>query len=341
MSASSASTNSLVDKTRTIDAGGPVVAAGFVGPKGRETAAFVLAEETVLLVAADGAERHVPVHGGGILCAASDGARLVTGGDDGRVMATTPDGTASEIAGDAKRRWIDNVAAGRDGVVAWSAGKQVFARTPKGEVRSTEVGSTVGGLAFAPKGFRLAIAHYNGASLWFPNAQTPPEALEWKGSHIGVTFSPDGRFLVTSMQEPALHGWRVADGKHMRMMGYAAKVRAMSWTADGRELATSGADTLVVWPFHGKDGPMGQRPRLLAPTENLVVAVACHPAQAVVAVGYDNGMVLLVRLEDGAEILVRHPGGGAVSALAWNPAGSRLGFGTDGGVAGLLALPGT
>ena len=27
-----------------------------------------------------------------------------------------------------------------------------------------------GGSCFAPKGFRLAVAHYNGATLWFPNA---------------------------------------------------------------------------------------------------------------------------------------------------------------------------
>ena len=77
----------------------------------------------------------------------------------------------------------------------------------------------MGGLAFAPKGRRLAIAHYNGATLWFPNTAAAPERLEWKGSHVGVTFSPDGRYLVTAMQESALHGWRLVDGKHMRMSG--------------------------------------------------------------------------------------------------------------------------
>jgi len=30
-----------------------------------------------------------------------------------------------------------------------------------------------------------------------------------------VLFSPDGRFLITTMQEQALHGWRLADGQHM------------------------------------------------------------------------------------------------------------------------------
>ena len=100
------------------------------------------------------------------------------------------------------------MAAGPDGAVAWSAGKTAFVRTGKGEAKSLDVPSTVGGLAFAPKGLRLAVSHYNGVSLWFPNAQAAPDKLEWKGSHHEVAYSADGRFLVTAMQEPALHGWR-------------------------------------------------------------------------------------------------------------------------------------
>ena len=156
-------------------------------------------------------------------------------------------------------------------------------------------------------------AHYNGATLWFPNApNATPEILAWKGSHLAVTFSPDGRFLVTAMQEPTLHGWRVVDGRHMRMAGYAAKVRAIAWSTGGKWLASSGSDQLVLWPFAGKDGPMGKEPRLLAPTDKRVVAVACHPTQDVVAVGYENGLVLLVRIDDGAEIVASKPGGAAV-----------------------------
>jgi hypothetical protein len=49
-------------------------------------------------------------------------------------------------------------------------------------------------------------------------------------------------------------------------------------------------------------------------------------------------MALLVRLPDGAEVLARKPGGGAVAALAWNKAGTMLAFGTEGGEAGVLTL---
>jgi hypothetical protein len=323
----------LTARTRPIAAGGLVVAVHFL----QDTAAFVLGEEALLLVEPNGEERRVAIHDGGILAASCDGTRLITGGDDGKAMVTDAAGDSTTIAVDRKRRWIDKVAIG-SGAIAWSAGKEVFVRGRKGEERSIEVPSSAGGLAFAPKGLRLAIAHYNGATLWFPNAAAPAERLEWKGSHLAVTFSRDGKFLVTAMQEPMLHGWRLADGKHMRMSGYAAKVRSLDWTADGDWLPTGGSNQLILWPFAGKDGPMGRSPNMLAPAQSLAGVVACHPKQPIVAVGYADGLVLLVRIEDGAEILAKRPGPAPVSALAWNATGSLLAFGTEDGEAGIVDL---
>ena len=320
---------SLVSQVRAIDAGSHVVAAAFLG----NSAAFALGEGEILL--AGESERRIRAHEGAILEAASDGSRLFTAGDDGRVVATNAEG-ATETVAEAPGRWIDHLALGPDGALAWSVGKIAFARTKKGE-RSVEVPSTVGGLAFAPKGLRIAIAHYNGASLWFPNADAKPEFLSWKGSHLGVVWSPDGRFLVTTMQEPALHGWRVADGEHMRMTGYPARVRSMAFGPGGRWLATSGASEIILWPFASKDGPMGREPSMLASYQEKVSAVAAHPKQEVIAAGYEDGLVLLIRVADGAEILVRRPDASPVRALAWSDDGQRLAFGTETGAAGLVA----
>jgi len=334
MTSPSSDTASVVERTRPVAPGAAVIAVHFLGT----TAAFVLAEEALLLVPADGDERRVAIHAGGILCAASTGKRIVTGGDDGQVIATDAGGVVETVARDARRRWIDRVALGPDGAVAWSAGKTAFVRTAKGAEKSLDVPSSVGGLAFAPKGFRLAVAHYGGVSLWFPNAAVAPEVLDWKGSHLGLTISPDGRFLITTMQEPTLHGWRIADRKNMRMAGYSAKVRSIDWSAGGRWLASGGSEQLILWPFQSKDGPMGKTPRMLAPTPSRVAVVACHPAQDVVAAGYEDGLVVLVRIEDGAEIIARRPGAAPVSALAWDAPGRRLAFGTEDGEAGTVSL---
>ena len=330
----SASIISVTEKVRSLAIGVPVSAVHFLG----ENAAFVGAEENIFVVTGEAEPATVSVHGGGILCATSDGARIVTGGDDGKVVSLNAKGEVSVIATDPKRRWIDNVALHSDGAVAWSAGKTAFIRSGKGEEKSFDVPSTVGGLAFAPKGLRLAISHYNGVTLWFPNMAANGEVLEWAGSHLGVAFSPDNKFLVTAMHEPALHGWRLADHRHMRMTGYPGRVRSMSWSAGGKALATSGADAVILWPFASKDGPMGKEPAMLAPLQARVSAVACHPRQDIFAAGYSDGTILMVRLTDGAEILVRRRGPAPVAALAWNRKGTRLAFAAEDGDAGLLEL---
>jgi WD40 repeat protein len=328
---------SLLSRVTPIEAGAHVTAAAFLG----NAPALALADGVVVL--GIGAEsRRIAVHeGGAVLVAAVANGRMATGGDDGRVTLIGADGRCESIA-DEKGKWIDAIALRDDLAVAWSSGKEVRARSAKGEVKSFAAPSSVRGLAFTPKGYRLAVAHYNGATLWFPNAAAKPEAFEWKGAHLDATLSPDGRFLVTSMQENALHGWRLADKRNMRMSGYPAKTRSFSWSPDGNWLATSGAQACIIWPFRDKDGPMGKSPRECGVRDARVSRVAFHPKALVIAIGYEDGWILLCRLEDGAELLVRKhedATADAVTALVWSADGRHLLFGTAEGAAGLLAMP--
>ena len=174
MTSTPPNTPSVVERTRAIAAGAPVVAVHFLG----RTAAFVLGEEAVVLVAEKGDERRLALHGGGILSAAADGASVVTGGDDGKVISTDAKGTSRTIFIDHKGRWIDSVATGPNGATAWSVGKTVFMQADMNEPKSLDLPSSVGGLAFAPRGGGVAVAHYGGVSLWFPNLQHKPEILQ-------------------------------------------------------------------------------------------------------------------------------------------------------------------
>ncbi|HYP58035.1 MAG TPA: WD40 repeat domain-containing protein [Beijerinckia sp.] len=331
------SVNSLTERVTPLEAGAHVTAACFLG----RTPALALGDGQILF-ADIGAERRIIAHSdAAILTTAKAGQKLVTGGDDGRIMSIAADGTTQEIAHE-KGKWVDALAARQDGAIAWAMGKSVFARAPKGEVKSFTAPSTARGLAFMPKGYRLAIAHYNGATLWFPNTAAAPDVFGWKGSHLDVSLSPDGRFIVTSMQENALHGWRITDKQNMRMSGYPSKTRSLSWSSDGHWLATSGADACIIWPFKDKDGPMNKTPRECGVRRAKVSCVAFHPKALVVAIGYEDGWVMLCRLTDAAEMLVRgarQGAEGAITALAWDAEGRRLIFGAADGKAGILDLP--
>jgi WD40 repeat protein len=326
---------SLREHVVPVAAGEHVVAVHWL----KATLALALSDGRVLRWR-EGEVETVDAHAGGILCACSDGERLITGGDDGRVVATAADGMPAELARDEKRRWIDAVTLSASGSLAWNSGRSVHARDDKGRLKSLDVASTPQGLVFAPKGYRLAIAQMNGVALWYPNTEAKPELLEWKGSHLDVAWSPDGRFVVTSMQENALHGWRLGDKpSHMRMTGYPSKPRSLSWSHDGLWLSSSGADAAIIWPFQG-DGPQGKAPRECGARHAKVSCVAFHPRALVLAVGYDDGCILMIRLTDASELLVRPAErGSGITAFAWDKLGKRLAFGTEDGTAGVLTLP--
>ncbi len=134
---------------------------------------LALADGVVLIGDPQEQKRVVVYPDAAMLTAISDGKTLLTGGDDGRVVAMRADGSVEDIA-DEKGRWIDALAL-RGKAYAWSAGKQVRARDQSGAIKSWCAPTTARGLAFQPKGFRLAATHYNGATLWFPKVEGAPQ----------------------------------------------------------------------------------------------------------------------------------------------------------------------
>jgi WD40 repeat protein len=303
-------------------------------------AAFALGDGTIRLKDADG-WRTVAAHKGAVLAlAAHPGVEgFLSGGDDGKLNAVALDGTVTEIAAFGSR-WVEQIAvfAGKNPLFAASVGKNLHLFGAGGEkIRSLAHPSTVTGIAFDAKGKRVAASHYNGASLWFTASTTPtPRLLEWKGSHTGVALHPEGEALVTSMQENALHGWTLPEGKHMRMSGYPAKTEAFGFTKSGRWLATGGADAIVLWPFFG-GGPMGKPPMEMAQNDgHIVKRLACHPQHEVVAAGFDHGLLVLADIVKEQLLPVCGPGRGAVSAAGWNASGSHLAFGTAEGFAAIV-----
>ena len=325
------------------DLGAWIVGAAF-GREGR-SAGFALSDGTVHLApTADHAAawKRVEAHDGAGQSLTADATNgLLSGGDDGRLQRITPDGNTETVAEFGMMKWVEHVATHTSGLRAVAVGKNVHLLDGKGAKLKT-LGphpSTVGGVAIDAKGKRVFASHYNGVSSWFVAAkEDKPRVLEWKGSHHAIAVSPDGQNVVTAMQENSLHGWRLTDSQHMRMSGYPAKTQSIAFTAKGRWLASSGADSVVLWPFFG-GGPMGKAPTEIAGGDQVICTrVACHPQHEVVVAGFADGLVLMAEIASGKVVPVAAPGRGAVSALSWNAAGTHLAFGTETGFAALLDL---
>ena len=218
------------------------------------------------------------VHGGGILAAACDGARILTGGDDGKVVATDADGESETLATDAKHRWIDRVALGPDGAVAWS-GRQAGVRAQR-QGRDQVARSA---LERRRARFRAEGPAARGRALRRRDAVVSQRAGRARNARLEGLASR--RAVQPGRQVPGHQrcrsrrctagAWSTARTCACRAI--PAKVRSMAFTPGGKWLATSGSEQLILWPFATKDGPMGKQPRMVAPYDKRAVVVACHP----------------------------------------------------------------
>ena len=320
---------------RFLDLGAATTTAHWIG----KVANFTLGDGAIFRSAPDSVSDRIAVHDGAILaaCAHPDREHLLSGGDDGRLVAVGQTGEVRLLL-QTRGKWVDHiVASAASGVIVASAGKEATVLVDGQESHRFQHPSTIGGVALDQKGRRLAISHYGGVTLRYAlAADDPGTSLKWAGSHLGVTISPDAAYVITAMQENALHGWRLPDKTDLRMDGYPAKTKSLSWDRRGRWLATSGADCAIVWPFVGKLGPQGKPPLELSRREALVTAVAFHPAEELLAIGYGDGAAVLARLTESAVQNLVDPGDGAVIGLAWRSDGKALAIGDEAGRGALL-----
>jgi WD40 repeat protein len=276
------------------------------------------------------------VHNGG-LCAmtltpANDA--VITAGEDGKLVRMGAGGMMTELA-DFSKAWVEHLAVHPAGPMAVAFKKTVVLLDAEGKVQAEwpDHPSSVGGLAFDPKGKRLAVSHYGGITLWWVGGgqSQKPERRNWKGSHLQIGYAPSGKYLLTCLQENALHGWRLPDFADFAMSGYARKPKSFQWNSDGHWLASSGSPGVVCWDCSGK-GPMGKPATVLGEAnEEVTVRVAFHPELDMVAAGTEKGSVYLARFQDRNIVNMKTHSQSEITALSWSASGNKLLAGAEDG----------
>ena len=200
-------------------------------------------------------------------------------------------------------------------------------------------------VSFDPAGRRLAIAGDGeialyclfdrtgtGRNIKFP-CTTAPRRIAW---------APDGARFAAAPESPAVPCWYLDGRQSDRPVSYFGRAFTVTWSYDGRHLVGAGYGSLLCW---NADRAFGRRtwfvPRALAPMAGCrVTALACHPAHALAAAGYDDGCIMLADLDTGRDKVVRHATDAAVTALAWSACGGRLATASDNCEAAVLDFSG-
>src|SRR5438045_1369477 len=127
---------------QSVSFGSFVVEAAFLG----DAPAFALGDGTIR-VAEGNMARTIRAHSGGLLTAvpAEGGKAFLTGGDDGRVVVTSSGGKVETLT-ERPRKWIDLVAIGPSGAIAFAVGREAIVRFADGRERVLTHDRSVGGL---------------------------------------------------------------------------------------------------------------------------------------------------------------------------------------------------
>jgi WD40 repeat protein len=112
-----------------------------------------------------------------------------------------------------------------------------------------------------------------------------------------------------------VHFWRLPSGKDAQMSGYPLKPTALSWSADGKWLATGGGSQITLWPFDGK-GPEGREPLVLDAHTDAITALAFAPRGRALASACRGGTLALWDVPR-AEPALAVPLGKRVEQIVW------------------------
>jgi WD40 repeat protein len=157
------------------------------------------------------------------------------------------------------------------------------------------------GMALAPDGRAMATVTRNGALyLWEIASRQPRLIVKDAQLSAPIAFAPDGRLLaLASKKEEVVQLVRVTDGKVVRRFaGHVGNIFSLSFSPDGRTLASGGHDsTVLLWHVAGLAAvdareASGCKPEKLAAlwtglrgtaaeSYGCMMALAASPAQAV------------------------------------------------------------
>jgi WD40 repeat protein len=280
-----------------------------------------------------------------------DGAKLVAGGDKGRIELWDAVKRRSVKVWDKHGGRIDVVAFSPGGVVATGArdGRVALRDTRTGKGRllpsrgdftgGSDDGRRVTALAFNPDGTVLADGGPNGiVRLW--SARTGKAITSFpaaRGAVSALAYSPDGAILAAAGSDGTVGLWDTATLRHILTLAGQPTVSTLVFSPDGTRLA-SGGDMARLW-----DNPIGRR--VATPGDIPADVPTVEPRRRDVALSADGGILAVAGAEKSGiavsdtgnqkqrAVVTAEPGSAVRPPLALSPDGSLLAIG--GGAAGV------
>ena len=308
---------------------------------GKQLAALPSTGEHQLFHLTNNKTTDLPSHrgGNGSIAWHPDGSSIATLGQD-HILRIHDLATNISREVQLPRGWTERCAWNADGsLIAAAVGKAVHvidSTTLETKRIIDDHRSTVTDLIWHPVLLdQLATASDGGARMWRLGETKPFARIDDGVAAVLTTWSPDGRWVVTSDQTPSVHLYDLKKRDPLHIQGFETKIKAFAWqnggTADLPWLALGGSPVITVWPCFGKNGPRGEKPHQLYGHLKEVTALDFPNDGPYLASGARDGFVLLwlPHHSNGPALIAREES--EITCLRWSPDGLHLAYGTASG----------
>ena len=176
-------------------------------------------------------------------------------------------------------------------------------------------------VAWNPDGTRLASAGADGIDVW----DAARRARVW---HIGqpaedyhaLAWSPDARFLASSVRAGKLKIWEAATGTLFKIIDMPYNdCNSMAWSPDGRCLAIGVGRRIHLW-----DAVHFTATKTLDGHADLIRCLAWSPSGKCLASASDDSSARIWDVSRGREITTLFGHASSVYSVAWSPDGRRV-----------------
>ncbi|MBM3905578.1 MAG: hypothetical protein FJ354_02695 [Thaumarchaeota archaeon] len=284
----------------------------------------------------DGSQKTIDGHKFGTMEVSwsQDNSKIASAGQDGQLKiwdVTTQKLLKSSEAGS---QWVEHITWSPDGNhIASAAGKILKVWNANGEMiqEYREHPSTITALHWNSTGKEIATASYGKIMIFQIGKIEPQQILLYPSSLISLSWHTSGKWIVAGTQEGSVHGWKIPhkEGNDIDIQGYETKITQLSWSKNGKYLATVGGSWIVIWDFSGK-GPQGQKPEILK-DQRKVTQMSYQNNGDLLVSGTKDGAVLFWRQTVPEKTRLEKHVGSPINHIRWSPDGSSLAICTDDG----------
>jgi len=270
-------------------------------------------------------------------------ADFIVGCDDGTLNIIAPDGTSAPLTETLNGTVLALDHHQASHLTACASSSQVLIHGPNDFKARIDVkdGGHFTALSLSPDGKTIAISDQEGLALYdVQEPNTAQRRINFTGSPTSITWRQDQQWLLCPLEQDGCQLISLAEQRSTALSNYPSQVTKAVWSTPSNAFATSGAFRAAAWSMEAPPIDDEKAGALQTGSASLILVkqVAANPKNDFVAIGYENGLVLLAKFGMKDELLI-HEEKASVTCLEWSSDGKQLLIAMEDGTAGVVNFP--